>query len=242
MDQNLSNPVTRTPPPLLQRLLAFIRRHPWSLSLGSLSTLFFLKLAHEMREGELDALDSSAAELAAELHGPLDGLMVALTMLGNWQVMTSLAVLCVVVLFLRAERKAALFVGFCSLGGPFLNSALKVLFQRARPDAYEYLIALPSSFSFPSGHAMGSMCVLGGMVVLIDALGLKGHHRWLFNTLAAALILGIGFSRVYLGVHYFSDVLGGQLAGAAWVAAVTGWFYPRLLPGERTVVPPPQTE
>jgi undecaprenyl-diphosphatase len=228
---------------LSDKLLGFVRRHPWSLSLGLLSSLCFAKLAVEIREGELDAFDKAGAAVAAEWRGQLDGLMFTLTRMGDWVVMLSVAVLLVLLLIARSHRKAALFLALSASGGPVLNHALKILFQRARPDdTFDYFIQTPASFSFPSGHAMGSMCVLGGIVVVAHVMGLQRFYRLGITLLAAAFILGIGLSRVYFGVHYLSDVLGGQLAGAAWVSAITGWFYPRLLPGEQTVIPAPQTD
>ncbi|HEX6765837.1 MAG TPA: phosphatase PAP2 family protein, partial [Polyangiaceae bacterium] len=95
-----------------------------------------------------------------------------------------------------------------------------------------YLLSSPDSFSFPSGHALGTTSVVGGLAVV--AFALLGERSW--RALAAAVALffvsGVAASRVYFGMHFPSDVIGGVLAGAAWVAAVTGWFYPRLLPGE----------
>jgi len=146
-------------------------------------------------------------------------------------------VVAVVALFLLRQRREAAFVATCGLAAAVLSAALKFLFQRARPDAtIGYLIALPSSFSFPSGHAMSSACVAGSLAIVAFEK-LPRPWRWLAVVAALLYILGVGLSRIYLGVHYASDVLGGQLASAALVAATTGWFFPRLLPGEATQHP-----
>jgi undecaprenyl-diphosphatase len=126
---------------------------------------------------------------------------------------------------------------FSALGAFLLNGLLKSLFHRPRPGAtLLYLIDTPASFSFPSGHAMGAMGVLGGMVVVVHALRWPQALRIVVTSTAVCVIVGIALSRVYFGVHFPSDVIGGQLAGAAWISALTGYFYPRLLPGERTQV------
>jgi undecaprenyl-diphosphatase len=120
-----------------------------------------------------------------------------------------------------------------------LNTALKLFFHRARPQgSLLYLIQTPSSFSFPSGHAMGSTGVMLSLVVLAHVYRLPTRVRAIGFSLAAAFSVGVATSRVYLGVHFPSDVIGGQLAAAAWVSAITGWFYPRLLPGEASEAPP----
>jgi undecaprenyl-diphosphatase len=79
---------------------------------------------------------------------------------------------------------------------------------------------------------MGSAAVFASLVIVLQVV--RAPHVLQIGGAIAAFILAlsIGVSRIYLGVHFPSDVLGGQLAAAAWVSAVTGWFYPRLLPGE----------
>ena len=81
---------------------------------------------------------------------------------------------------------------------------------------------------------MGSAGVLGSLAVIVRVLRPR-RVVWLsVAVLSALMVLGVALSRVYLGAHYPSDVLGGLFAAASWISAVTGWVYPRLLPHERT--------
>ena len=114
-----------------------------------------------------------------------------------------------------------------------LNLLLKELFHRARPGAdLVYLLPSLSSLSFPSGHTMGTTSVVGSLAVVLHVVKAPRVVRLASIPLGAAAIVGVGLSRVYLGAHYPSDVLGGFLAAAAWVSVITGSMYPRLLPGE----------
>ena len=103
-------------------------------------------------------------------------------------------------------------------GSAVLNQLLKGLFARPRP-YFEHPLLIETSYSFPSGHAMGSF-VLYGMLAYFAVLALK---TWRARTAvvfgAALLVLLIGLSRMYLGVHYFSDVVAGFAAGGVWLSA-----------------------
>lgn len=222
---------------LIQKSWRFVQRHRWSLPLGLGSLLSFVELAEEMREGEMAAFDELVAASVTAWRGSLDGLMVALTVSGEGKWMATVCALAVAALFGFRKRREAVFVATCGVAAAVLSTGLKLAFQRARPDAsLGYLLDLPGSFSFPSGHAMGSACVAGSLAIVAFAK-LRGPWRWLTVAVALFYILGVGASRVYFGVHFASDVLGGQLASAAVVAAITGWFFPRLLPGEATKEP-----
>lgn len=218
----------------------FFLRHLWSLPLGVLSSAFFVRLAFELRNDELGPFDQAVARWFQAQRGAWDGTMLAFTNAGGQLGMTIVCVAAVLLLALLQQRKAGVFAAVCGVGALLLNTCLKLLFQRARPEASVlYLIEVPGSFSFPSGHALGSTSVVGCLVVLAHALRVPLAVRLAVTACAAAFIVGVAASRVYFGVHYPSDVLGGVLAGAAWIAAVTGWFYPRLLPGEASVATQP---
>jgi undecaprenyl-diphosphatase len=196
-----------------------------------------LRLASELREGELGPFDRAAAHWLELQRGSWDTVMLLLTHSGGELGMTVLCVSSVLLLAALERRKEATFVATCGIGAYLLSAGLKLLFHRARPEApSHYLIALPGSFSFPSGHALGSATVVGSLVVIVHALRLPLFWRAIATSVALAYVVGVAASRVYFGVHYPSDVLGGQLCAAAWIAAVTGWFYPRLLPGESSGV------
>lgn len=217
----------------LSRAAALLRRHPWSLTLSVLSALCFVRLASEIREGELTQFDALVADALTRWRGILDPLMLGLTRLGDWRSLTLLSVVVVAWLLVKRCLKGAAFVALAAGGTVLLHWGLKLLFHRARPDLTAiYLVATPSSFSFPSGHAMCTAGLLAGLAVVVRTLGWRPVWPRLIAGGCLLLALGVGASRVYLGVHFASDVVGGQLAAAAWVSALTGWFYPRVLRGE----------
>jgi membrane-associated phospholipid phosphatase len=115
--------------------------------------------------------------------------------------------------------RGALLTIITMAGAALLNTLLKHSFARIRPAAFfEY--PLPESLSFPSGHAFFAASLLGGFAVLVSGRVRSKGLRVLIWLVALALIGLIGLSRIYLGVHYPSDVLGGFAAAVVWVAAV----------------------
>jgi undecaprenyl-diphosphatase len=117
------------------------------------------------------------------------------------------------------QRQMLLTVGWlgAQAGGGLLNRALKEAFERTRPEFADPVLAA-SSWSFPSGHAMGTFILCGVGCYLL----LRGRRSWTTATVAitvsASWCAVMAFSRLYLGVHYASDVIAGLLAGVAWVA------------------------
>jgi len=211
------------------------QRHRWSVPLSLASALFFARLAWEVREGELDGVDAAVQKLVNGLRGSFDGSMVFLTTFGGGLPMTLLVCAVLILLMSAGKSRESRFLLWSTVGSLVLNLLLKLLFHRARPHAEPaYLLPRPDSLSFPSGHAMAAASVLGSLTVVVRVLRPR-RAVWLSVAVLSALIaLGVALSRIYLGAHYPSDVLGGLFAAAAWVSAVTGWVYPRLLPHERT--------
>jgi len=208
-------------------------RHRWSLLLSIAAVLCFVRLASEMQEGEVDAFDKLLQGMVDVRRGSLDTLMLACTRWGGVLPMTVVSLGIVLLLLLMRRAKEARYLVFGVGGGLLLNLLLKELFHRARPGAdLVYLLPSLSSLSFPSGHTMGTTSVVGSLVVILHVVKAPRAVRLASILLGAAAIVGVGLSRVYLGAHYPSDVLGGFLAAGAWVSVITGSMYPRLLPGK----------
>jgi membrane-associated phospholipid phosphatase len=163
----------------------------------------------------------SDQRLANWLHGratdPLTDLFHVITFLGNFVTLLAVTVVAVAILWRRRERTDALFVALAFVGAQLLSNGMKLGFRRDRP-FFPDPLATESTFSFPSGHALVSLAVYGAIaLVLARRLSTNGRRALLLGG-TAVLVLAIGFSRLYLGVHFLSDVLAGFAAGVAWLS------------------------
>lgn len=172
----------------------------------------FAELADEVHELEQLVFDDAILLHAHGLAGPgLDGFFVLVSKLG-YQGVIALDVLVVLVLLGYRRWREATFAAVAFVGSALLNLGAKQFFQRDRPTLWES-ISPEDTFSFPSGHAMGSMTL--AMVLVL--LAWRTRWRWPATVLAALFVVLVGYSRVYLGVHYPSDILAGWMAATAWV-------------------------
>ncbi len=150
--------------------------------------------------------------------------MTAATTLGYYSVVAVLLAIAAYLFYRNGSKPEALLLPICAFGSMVLATTLKNLDHRARPHLFRFLSYHgPSSYAFPSGHATVA-AGFWGVLVLLVALKLVGWRRWCLIGLGTVLVLLIGFSRLYLGVHYPSDVLGGYLLGTSWAAAVGAVF------------------
>ncbi len=154
------------------------------------------------------------------------GLTEAVRVVGAPGSMVALALVsALVAMALLAQRRWSAFAAWlvAVLGGEALNLLLKDLFARPRP-RFERPLVVETSYSFPSGQAMESLVVYG-MLAYFAVLILSGSGKRVAVAVGAAvLVVLIGFGRAYLGAHYLSDVVGGFVAGGAWLGAViAGW-------------------
>ena len=171
--------------------------------------------------------------------------MAAVTGLGSSVVLASIAGLAAVLLVARRRRAEAVFVVLALVGTLLLNDALKLVVHRPRP-GFDWAEVWPES-SFPSGHAMSSFVVYVAIALVIWRL--QGRRVGAFAlALAIVLAVGIGISRIYLGAHWLTDVLGGYLAGALWLLLlVAAWARAsrlrsggrRAAPGDEEALPEP---
>lgn len=189
---------------------------------GLLAAILFLflfaKLATEMREGETAGFDTAVRGFIHRFASPaMTQIMKGISLLGYDLLIVELAVALAVFIRLR-WRRAAAWLAITMAGAVALDIALKHAFHRPRP--VPFFGDAPHSYSFPSGHALASFCfygVLAGLVV--DRLD-KLRWKIAIGVIAASLVTAIGISRIYLGVHYPSDVVAGYLAAAMWVSTM----------------------
>ena len=182
--------------------------------------LLFSWLAQEVAAGDSRHFDQAARDFVQRIAStPLTNAMRGLTFLGEALQITELLIL-VVVLFFRAGRKRAAWLMIITMaGGLLLERLLKLLFHRTRPEPF-FGTLLPSSYSFPSGHALLSCCFFGALAAMLTVREPSRKVRIAVWTVAAMLVASIGFSRVYLGVHYATDVIAGYAAAVVWVFCV----------------------
>lgn len=159
------------------------------------------------------------------LHNPVRNFIATwVTHLADRIAQTAVTVLVVVVLFIFRKWRTALWYGLTVLlGADYLNSFVKDIYQRVRPDQIEPLVEI-DGYAFPSGHSMGAMIVYGGLLFLTLRLLKRKSARWLLGVLTGVLILVIGLSRIYLAVHYPSDVIGGFSLGFSWLCLSIALF------------------
>jgi len=215
---------------LIARARRHIRRTELRLLLAGLAVFGavwgFLAVMGEVREGETARLDSAillAFRRAGHLATPVGPRWLQeaardITALGGTTVLTLVVVLAAVLLWLHRRRaQAGMFVA-AVVGGDLLAEAIKALVGRARPELVPHLDMVYSS-SFPSGHSAMSPIVYFTLAGLVAAGEGRRAQKVLLIATALALVLAIGVSRIYLGVHWPTDVLAGWALGAAVAVA-----------------------
>jgi undecaprenyl-diphosphatase len=182
----------------------------------------FGAIAEDVHNQEANALDSLANPLLHSLASPiLDAVMGLLTDLGSTPVVVPLFVIAFGLLIWRRHRREAFFLAVSIAGSVALNESMKLIFHRPRPQL-AWAQVLPE-YSFPSGHAMNSLVFYVALALIIGVLW--GRRAGLVSVVVAiVLAVSIGISRIYLGYHYFTDVIGGFAAGAAWLLIVIAAF------------------
>lgn len=231
MSENDSNPRTWLP-----RLRAFVTARfargeylGLHLTIGLLISVGALlvfgaitdNVVHHERFTAIDL--SFTAWIRAHATPPGDRVGVAISMVGGG---TAMAIICVVVALLLARQRWWITLsGWIAafVGGTVLDWVLKDIIRRPRPVGAERFVH-DASFSFPSGHSMGSLVGYGMFAYVLIAYWPPGaRHRAAIASAACVLVILVGLSRLYLGVHYLTDVVAGFAAGTLWLAAcITG--------------------
>ena len=189
-----------------------------SLGAAVLALLLFAWLGNEMLEGDTQHFDQVVREWVHRYASPgMTRAMTAISLLGYNVLIVELVIALAVFAKLK-WRRAALWLTIAMAGSLVLDLTLKYVYHRTRPTAYFGMA--PHSYSFPSGHAMCSFCFYGVLAGLLSARTKPLVWRLLIWFAAAALVIAIGLSRIYLGVHYPSDVVAGYLAATVWVGMI----------------------
>ena len=173
-------------------------------------------LAEEVAEGDTGLDNRIADELHEHATRPLTEFFEAVTTLGNGIVLAGVAAIAAYLLARRRYYTEAVLMVLAYAGAQVLSFSLKLAFRRDRPFFTDPLATL-STYSFPSGHATVSIAVYGALTLVL-LRRLTGPARIVCLAAAVLLVSLIGFSRLYLGVHFLSDVLAGFSVGLAWLA------------------------
>lgn len=186
-------------------------------------TCLFLGLTSEMLEGETRTFDESILfflrqpdDLSIPIGpGWLTHVVDDITSLGGTKVLLLITALTIIYLLIVRQRSVGVFVSLSVVGGWAISTILKIGIARPRPEIVPHLISV-NDLSFPSGHAMVSTVTYLTLGALLSRIQTTRAARVYFIAVAVFLSVIIGLSRIYLGVHYPTDVLGGWCAGASW--------------------------
>jgi undecaprenyl-diphosphatase len=193
-----------------------------ALGLAAAGLVFglFVLLAREVGKGDTQRFDDAVRYTVRGVASPrLTGVLRWVTSLGSSLALVPATLVAAAIFVRRRRNRAAILLVVTMAGVTLLNWLLKVLFQRGRPVPF-FDLPLPSSYSFPSGHALASFCFYASLAALLTARTRRAGLRLAIWTSAALVIAAVGFSRIYLGVHYASDVAAGYGAGFVWVLTV----------------------
>ncbi|MFI7001411.1 phosphatase PAP2 family protein [Nocardia sp. NPDC050175] len=165
----------------------------------------------------LTAIDTPVSDWAiAHRNGTLTPIAKTISNLGGTVAMTILAALAFVAFGTRGYRREAVLVAVTGLGAWVLVDGGKNLIARPRPPLHDHLV-VKTNFAYPSGHSLGSIAVISILAILLIPRLRRPATRWTAAIAATTFVAAVGLSRIYLGVHWPTDVLGGWSIGALWV-------------------------
>ena len=198
-----------------------------SLVAATLTLVLFAWMARQVLQGHAERFDLSVRMWVHQsASAAMTRVMTGISMLGGQILVLEFMVAIAAFLALR-WRRAAAWLAIAVAGAIFLEFTLKQVFQRPRPPAF-FGIA-PHDYSFPSGHALVSFCFYGVLAGLLADRTESLLGEILIWVTGACAIIAIGLSRIYLGMHYPTDVIAGFLAATIWVSTIVALDHVRLL-------------
>jgi undecaprenyl-diphosphatase len=211
---------------IISRPLFSVPAKRLSLWLGgaALALLIFVRITRELIEGDVSAMDSAILLAVAKTRTPwLTVAALDVTALGSITLVVLFSAFTLLVLLVLRDRMGALQLLAASSGAGILTLATKNFIERIRPEEAQQLIVV-SGFSYPSGHSVSTSALYLTIAIIAGRyVRHSGARAALFLAVSAVLIM-IGASRVYLGVHYATDVVSGISLGAAWSLLLAAFF------------------
>ncbi|ETT63354.1 MULTISPECIES: phosphatase PAP2 family protein [Paenibacillus] len=193
------------------------RRFIWFL-------LAFILIALLVKLGGAEGFDHAVIRFVQSMESPpLTALAKGLSLVGSSKLAVGISLLTMLILFfaLKHRLELALFL-WVGLGSQLLNTLLKLWFHRERPTIHRLIEQ--TGYSFPSGHSMAAFSLYGVIAYLLWRHMHNRSERLLLILFTVLMTGGIGWSRIYLGVHYPSDVIGGYAASGAWLMLSAACF------------------
>jgi membrane-associated phospholipid phosphatase len=189
-----------------------------AVAIGSL--VFFGWLADEVLEGETRHFDDVTRAAVHTLASPaLTSAMRGISFLGSMLFLTAATILIIVWFALRRWGREAKLFAITMIGASALNMTLKIAFKRPRPIPF-FNLTPPETYSFPSGHSLASCCFFAGLAAILSGRIKSRRTRTIIWIVASIMFLLIGLSRIYLGVHYTTDVIAGFAAALIWILVI----------------------
>lgn len=190
------------------------------LATAILALIFFGWLADEALEGDARTFDDATRAAVHQLASPLmTAIMRGLSFAGSTIALTLGTIVVVVRFVMRKWKREAKLFAITMIGAALLNITLKLAFKRPRPVPF-FNLSPPETYSFPSGHSLTSAVFFGALAALLTARIKSKRVRVAMWIVSTAMFLSIGLSRIYLGVHYTTDVIAGFAAALIWILVV----------------------
>lgn len=200
------------------------RKISFAFGIFLIASIGFGLLADEVHDGATLKFDRAVlTAIHAQASPMLDMFFSLYTEIGGVVIVALMSAVVIGYLWVTQNRYKAVLLFIAVGGAAVVNYVLKLLFERARPDLWAHIVE-ETSYSFPSGHAMGSSAFAFGIVAIL------WNTKWRIPSIliAGTYIVSIGFSRLYLGVHYPTDILAGWLLSLVWVVFIASFVYVRM--------------
>ena len=182
--------------------------------------IFFGWLADEALEGDARAFDDATRAAVHQFASPMvTAIMRGFSFVGSTIALTAGTIFVVVRFAMRKWKREAILFALTMIGAGLLNITLKLAFKRPRPVPF-FNLSPPESYSFPSGHSLTSAVFFGALAAILTARIKSRQVRAAIWIVSTSMFLLIGLSRIYLGVHYTTDVIAGFAAALIWILVV----------------------